>query len=216
MSVAYLDDMADDEWTDFESFLAQVEVRVADGVVSTAEFVVFRRRAGEARVYPAATRLSSVLDLEVPFLSRAARWEDTRRSDRLSGRMPIEHAANPERFRGTGTVFIAWEPDEKVYVGYWDRLPIGRRPLSSKCLKLTRSRRRFIGGASGPRGCSSARPLIPITRSGLAPALLKAATQPCRGSSSSDISERSCMTAESPLISSRQAALSFVAEESAG
>jgi hypothetical protein len=39
--------------------------------------------------------------------------------------MPIQYASRPERFRGTGTAFIAWEPDEAAYVGYWDRLPDG-------------------------------------------------------------------------------------------
>jgi hypothetical protein len=37
--------------------------------------------------------------------------------------MPIEHEPNPQRFRGTGTAFIAWEPYDRDYFGYWDSLP---------------------------------------------------------------------------------------------
>jgi hypothetical protein len=39
--------------------------------------------------------------------------------------MPIEEDLNPERFWGTGTAFIAWEPDDRDYFGYWDSLPDG-------------------------------------------------------------------------------------------
>jgi hypothetical protein len=37
--------------------------------------------------------------------------------------MPIEYEPSPDRFRGTGTVFIAWEPEDRDYFGYWDSLP---------------------------------------------------------------------------------------------
>ena len=37
--------------------------------------------------------------------------------------MPIQYEPNPDRFRGTGTAFIAWEPDDRDYFGYWDSLP---------------------------------------------------------------------------------------------
>jgi hypothetical protein len=34
--------------------------------------------------------------------------------------MTVEWHPNPEQFHGTGTVWIAWHPDDKRYVGYWD------------------------------------------------------------------------------------------------
>jgi hypothetical protein len=37
--------------------------------------------------------------------------------------MPIQYERDPDRFRGTGTTFIAWEPDDRDYFGYWDSLP---------------------------------------------------------------------------------------------
>jgi hypothetical protein len=43
--------------------------------------------------------------------------------------MPIQYEPNPERFRGTGTAFIAWDPDDGDYFGYWDSLP--HTPASS-------------------------------------------------------------------------------------
>ena len=37
--------------------------------------------------------------------------------------MLIEYQPSPDRFRGTGTVFIAWEPEDHDYFGCWDSLP---------------------------------------------------------------------------------------------
>jgi len=37
--------------------------------------------------------------------------------------MPILNEPSPDRFRGTGTAFIAWEPEDHDYLGYWDSLP---------------------------------------------------------------------------------------------
>ena|SRR5438132_8715330 len=40
--------------------------------------------------------------------------------------MTVEWHANPEQFRGTGTVWIAWDPVEERYFGYWDSSPDGK------------------------------------------------------------------------------------------
>jgi hypothetical protein len=49
--------------------------------------------------------------------------------------MTVEYDAHPERYLGTGTVFIAWDPDaeDAHYWGYWDSLPEGEpsRPLEA-------------------------------------------------------------------------------------
>lgn len=43
--------------------------------------------------------------------------------------MTIEYHSHPERFRRTGTVFIAWHEDDLCYSGYWDSFPDGDQPL---------------------------------------------------------------------------------------
>ena len=52
--------------------------------------------------------------------------------------MPIEYEPNPERFRGTGTAFIAWDPDDHYYIGYWDSLP-DATPSALEQMPRTRS-----------------------------------------------------------------------------
>jgi hypothetical protein len=42
--------------------------------------------------------------------------------------MTIEYHSHPERFLGTGTVFLAWHESD-LYSGYWDSFPDGNRPL---------------------------------------------------------------------------------------
>jgi hypothetical protein len=39
--------------------------------------------------------------------------------------MTVEYEAHPERFLGTGTVFIAWDPhaEDPHYSAYWDSFP---------------------------------------------------------------------------------------------
>jgi hypothetical protein len=37
--------------------------------------------------------------------------------------MPVEYHDEPGRFRGTGTVFLAWDPADDNYWGYWDAMP---------------------------------------------------------------------------------------------
>ena len=37
--------------------------------------------------------------------------------------MPSEYDPHPERFLGTGTVFIAWDEHDHLYLVYWDSLP---------------------------------------------------------------------------------------------
>jgi len=43
-----------------------------------------------------------------------------------------------ERFRSTGTVFIAWHPGEETYEGYWDSMPEGG-PVLLEQMAETRS-----------------------------------------------------------------------------
>ena len=43
--------------------------------------------------------------------------------------MTIEYHSHPERFRRTGTVFIAWHETDLCYSGYWDSFPDGDQPL---------------------------------------------------------------------------------------
>jgi hypothetical protein len=41
-------------------------------------------------------------------------------------RVSVEYHAHPERYVGTGTVFLAWNDDggqDPSYVGYWDSMP---------------------------------------------------------------------------------------------
>jgi hypothetical protein len=52
--------------------------------------------------------------------------------------MPIEHEPNHQRFRGMGTAFIAWEPYDHDYFGYWDSLPDALHPHSNRCRQLVR------------------------------------------------------------------------------
>ena len=40
--------------------------------------------------------------------------------------MTIEYHPDPEQFRGTGTVWIAWDPVDEHYFGYWDSSPDGK------------------------------------------------------------------------------------------
>jgi hypothetical protein len=35
----------------------------------------------------------------------------------------IQYQDDPDRFRGTGTVFAAWTPDDGTYDVYWDSFP---------------------------------------------------------------------------------------------
>jgi hypothetical protein len=35
--------------------------------------------------------------------------------------MPVAHEPHPERFRGTGIVYVAFDDEDGNYDGYWDR-----------------------------------------------------------------------------------------------
>jgi hypothetical protein len=52
--------------------------------------------------------------------------------------MTIEYHSQPERFLGTGTVFIYWDETEFCYFGYWDSFPDGNQPLEEapRCTSL--------------------------------------------------------------------------------
>jgi hypothetical protein len=39
--------------------------------------------------------------------------------------MTIDYHPHPEGFLGTGTVFIAWDPQDSEYWAYWDSMPDG-------------------------------------------------------------------------------------------
>ncbi|MDP9226543.1 MAG: hypothetical protein M3P18_22430 [Actinomycetota bacterium] len=66
--------------------------------------------------------------------------------------MTIDYHPHPEQFRGTGTVFIAWEADEEGYRGYWDSLPDGS-PKPLEAMPRTRSIREVVewGRRRAPR-----------------------------------------------------------------
>ena len=52
--------------------------------------------------------------------------------------VPTASHPNPERFRGTGTVFIAWESVDDEYIGYWDSAP-DAEPSPLEPMPTTRS-----------------------------------------------------------------------------
>jgi hypothetical protein len=56
------------------------------------------------------------------------------------------------RHRGTGTVYLAWHPDDLKYWGYWDGKPDGPNAALEQCPK-SRSARKVIkwGQARAPR-----------------------------------------------------------------
>jgi hypothetical protein len=53
--------------------------------------------------------------------------------------MPVEYQENPERIRGIGTVFAAWDPDGEHYDVYWDSLPEEEPPFAIEQGPRTRS-----------------------------------------------------------------------------
>jgi hypothetical protein len=51
---------------------------------------------------------------------------------------------NPERFIGSGTVFIAWDPEENAYFGYWDSSSDGTPGTPLAELSSTGSQREAV------------------------------------------------------------------------
>ena len=101
------------DWPNRRELVSYTVVVLATIVVMTAFVASARLRLPEGRRQ--AVRLTGGLPI-----CASAGSDDS---------MTIEYQSHPERFRRTGTVFIAWHEDDLCYSGYWDSFPDGDEPL---------------------------------------------------------------------------------------